>query len=122
MINRLIAAAGEQPLGPIQGIGTIGNPGANAPTVLAQMISTVIGLLTVITAIYFLITLISGAIGIISSGGDKGSYADARNKITAGVIGLTVAIAGVFILDIVANLLGIPTILDLAATILQISQ
>ena len=115
--NKLLA--GNLPLGPINGIGTIGNPSDPSAT-LAQIISTGIGLLTVIAAIYFLVQLITGAISIISSAGDKGAYEEARKKITTGVIGLAVTIAGIFIMDVIATLLGIPTILDLVTTIGQI--
>ena len=106
---------------PLSGPGSIGKPGATPATTLAQVISTTIGLLTVIAGLYFMFVLITGAIGIISSGGDKGAFEDARRKMTTGAIGLVVAIAAMFIMDIIATVLGISGILDLQTMIQQIS-
>lgn len=119
MIENLLA--GTEPLGNINGIpgGPLEHP-ANPAQTLSSLISTVIGLLTVISAIYFLISLITASISIIAAGGDSGKYEAARQKITTGAIGLVVSIAGIFIMDVIATLLGIPTILDLVTTISQI--
>ena len=114
-------AQGSMPLGPINGIGTdLANPGTNSPTVAARIISTAIGILTVVAVVYFLFQLLSGGISIISAGGDKGAYEDARRKITTGVIGLVITIAGIFIFNIVATLLGIEGILNLTTIIPQL--
>ena len=106
--------------GTINGIGPLGEP-ANAENRFAQIISTAIGLITVIAFIWFLFTLIGGAIGIISSGGDKGKLEDARGRITTGVIGVVIVIAGMFIVDLIARILGIPGILNIGAMINIIS-
>lgn len=112
----------ENPVGdPFGGVGSIGVPGDRPATTLAQVISTTIGLLTVIAGLYFMFILITGAIGIISSGGDKGAFEDARRKMTTGAIGLVVAIAAMFIMDIIATVLGITDILDLEKMIQQIT-
>lgn len=102
---------------PVSG-GSVGlDDGSGPVSTLASIISTTIGLLTVLGAIYFMYVLVTGAIGIISSGGDKGAYEDARKKITMGVIGLVVVVAAIFIMRLVATFLGIPDILDLGAMI-----
>lgn len=111
--NDLLAVGGS-PIGPaLNGLGTIGDAGADPTTFIAQIISAAIGILTVIAAIYFMFNLITGAIGIISSGGDKGAYEDARKKITSGFIGLVVTISAIFIMGLVAILLDIPDILNI---------
>jgi len=116
MVNNLIAE--ETILGnPLSGIGNIGNASTDSPGTLAKILSTVIGLLTVVGVLYFLFIFITGAIGIISSGGDKGAYEDARKKITTGFLGLVVVVAAIFIMDVVSLLLGIPDILNVANTI-----
>ncbi|OGD83781.1 hypothetical protein A2165_01195 [Candidatus Curtissbacteria bacterium RBG_13_40_7] len=105
---------------PVSG-GEVGLGGPNPnETTLAQILSTTIGLLTVIAAIYFMFTLIIGAIGIISSGGDKGAFEDARKKITMGAIGFVVVIAAMFIMEIVATVFGLPDILNLQEMITRI--
>ena len=109
----------EQPLGPISGIGNIGlkgNPGG-AVAIFAQIISSAIGLLTIIAAIYFIFVFITGAISIISAGGDKGALEMGQRKITMGIVGVIIAIAAMFIMDLIANILGIPSILDIGAMI-----
>ena len=67
----------------------------------------VIGVMTVVAIIWFLFTLITGAISIIGSGGDKQALESARKKITTGVIGLVVVIASIFILDLIGTIFGI---------------
>jgi hypothetical protein len=106
----------ENPIGPISP-GNVGLDSSDPVKTLASLISTVIGLLTVIAALYFMFMIITGAIGIISSGGDKGAYEDARKKITTGAIGFVVVIAAMFIMSLISILLGLPNILDLGATI-----
>lgn len=105
-------------LGNLRLIGNIGLENNNDPlTIFASVISSVIGLLTIIAAIYFMFILITGAIGIIGSGGDKAAYEKARRQITTGIIGLVVAISAMFIMDLITNLLGISSILDIGTMI-----
>jgi hypothetical protein len=112
-MKNLIAQV-SNPIGsPLNGIGSIGNPGPNPVNILAKVLSTTIGLLTIIGVIYFIFILISGAISMINAGGDKGDLENARKKITTGLIGVIVLIAAIFIMDLIAALLGIPQILDL---------
>lgn len=102
------------PLGNISGIGNIGlQTGGDPISLFARILSTMIGLITVIAVIYFLFNLIIGAVSIITSGGDKGAYEDAKRRLTHGFIGLVVTIAAIFIMDLAATLLGIPTILNI---------
>jgi ABC-type phosphate transport system permease subunit len=106
---------------PLSGVGPLGNP-ADAANKLAKILSTVIGVLTIIAAIYFMFTLMFSAIAIISAGGDKSQVEDARRRMTNGFIGLVITIAAMFIMDIVARLLGIPSILDIQAMINLVTQ
>ena len=59
----------------------------------ATLIRTVITLIIVVAALLTLFYLIMGAIAWITSGGDKGKVEEARNKITAAVIGLLILAA-----------------------------
>lgn len=97
----------EHPIGNITG-GSVALNSTDPVLTLANLISTVIGLLTVIAALYFMFMIITGAIGIISSGGDKGKYEDARNKITTGAIGFVVVVAAMFIVGLIGIILDIP--------------
>lgn len=120
---RSLIAIQSPPLGTFEGIGDIGLEGGGDPVNrFAGLISTFIGTLTLIAAIYFLFSIITGAIAIMSSEGEKGAYEAARKKITVGIIGIAVCIAAVFLVDLIAWLLGIEGILNFGAMIDKISQ
>lgn len=107
--------------GTLKGLGDspFSNPTAgngSAITIFTNFMSKVIGILTVIAIIWFIFTFITGAIGIISSGGDKAALESAQKKITTGLIGLVVVIIAVFAIDLVGYLLGFSvSILNLPA-------
>lgn len=114
-MNHLLAAA--ENLGqPLEGIGPLGLEGttsAQGPAIFTKFISSAIGLMTIIAIIWFIFNFITGAIGIIASGGDKQALESAKKKLTTGIIGLVVVIAAVFIIDLIGTLLGIPDILNI---------
>ena len=91
-----------------------------APNVLTGIISTAIGVMTVIAFIWFIFQFIVAAIQIISSGGDKGSLTSARQKLTTSIIGVVVVISAIFIFELIGFILGfsiITSIVDLALTV-----
>lgn len=106
--------AKETPLGNITGLGPLADI-SNSPSLFASVLSGAIGLMTIVAAIWFLFNLITGAISIISAGGDKAAMEEARRKITVGFIGIVVVIAAIFIMDLVATFLGVPNILNVTA-------
>jgi hypothetical protein len=67
--------------------------------------------MTVIASIWFTFNLIIGAIGIMTSGGDKGKLESSRSRITSGLIGLVIVIAAVFIVQLVGSLIGLGSII-----------
>lgn len=101
----------EKPLGssPILGLGILGEfTYAGGPlSLMDRVISIIIGIMTIVAFIYFLFILFSGAIAVMSAGGDKARVAEARGRITSGLIGLVVVVAAMFIVDLIANLIGI---------------
>lgn len=110
MSNLLSAPINLGPSGGFQGIGPLGLEGksaSEAPLIFSNVISTTIGIITLIAIIWFIVQLLTGAVGIIGSGGDKNKIEQARTKITSGLVGLIVVIAGVFIVDLIGSLLGI---------------
>jgi hypothetical protein len=110
-------------LGPIRGFGRLGlegESGTGAVGTFSKFISSAIGLMTIIAIIWFTFVLITGAIGMISAGGDKQAMESARKRITSGLIGLVVIIAALFIIDLIGNLIGIPNILNLGQLFEQI--
>lgn len=96
-----------------KGFGPLGlEGGQEGVSVFATFISSTIGLITLIGVIWFIFIILTGAIGIISSGGDKSAMETAKKKITSGIIGLVVIIAALFILDLIGTLLGVPDLLN----------
>jgi len=92
------------------------NPPAGLPNGGLNTVTKVIGnsltIMFIIAAILTVIFLILGGIQWIQSGGDKQKVAQARNRITYAIIGLVVALAGFFIINIVGyffkvNLFGL---------------
>lgn len=119
-MNKIIAQNQYDIGQPISGLGKLGNS-AGAQFKLAKFLSSTIGLLTVIAGIWFLISIAIGGAGIATSGGDKQAYESAKQKITNGAIGLVIVISAIFIMDLVANILGVPKILDIGDMITLLS-
>ncbi len=114
-MTNLIAQQQQNFNTPLCGIGPLGlceDGPTQGITMFAAVLSTAIGLLTVVAALYFMFVLITGAIGIISAGEDKTAFEGAKKRITNGFIGLVVTIAAIFLMDVIATLLGIPSILN----------
>ena len=119
-------AASSIDFGPLRGYGTLGLEGAGsgsgALNIFAGFISTAIGLMTIIAIIWFVFVFFTGAIGIITAGGDKQAMEGARKRITTGIIGLVVTIAAIFVIKLVGTLVGVPNILNISQLFGQITQ
>ena len=79
---------------------------------LGSIISGVLGFVMAIATLMVFLYLILGGIQWITSGGDKGKTEEARNKITAAVIGLIVLAAAYAVLQIMLHFLGLTSITD----------
>ena len=114
-MNNLLAEIQIAPSGGFVGPGTgpLANPGTNAVEIFANFISGIIGIMTIIAVIWAVFTIISGAISIISSGGDKQALATDRKKITMGIIGLVVVLVSLLIIELVGYVLGLTDILNI---------
>jgi len=94
---------------PINGIGPLGGPTAtnNAFDTFNNVLTLAVGVITVIASIWFLFILITGALGVMSAGGDKGKIEENRQKLFTGIIGLIIIISALFIANIVGTVIGI---------------
>lgn len=109
--EKLLAQVNIAPPGGYKGVGNgaLANPGGFAAepiTLFAKVISSAIGLISLIAIIWFVFIFILGAVGIMSAGGDKQALETAKKKITTGLVGLVVVIIGFFVLDFIGYLLG----------------
>ncbi len=71
----------------------ISGDGVAPQTDFAKLAKSIVTLVIVVAALLTLFYLVMGAIAWITSGGDKGKVEEARNKITAAVIGLLILAA-----------------------------
>ena len=109
--------------GGFQGFGKIGlegKEGYEAGAIFASVISCIVGFLTIVAGLWFLFNVIIAGFVWLSAGGDKQKIADAQGKLTSSLTGLVVAVIGIFLVRLVANLLGVDLILDPAKTILEL--
>lgn len=74
---------------------------------IGKFISSIAGVALIIAAILVFIFLVWGGIQWITSGGDKGKTEEARNRITAALVGLAIVAAAWAIVQLVAYFFGI---------------
>jgi hypothetical protein len=85
----------------------------DSTTQLEKVISTVIGFLSVVAVIFFVIQIILAGYGFISASGDEKKMEISRKKITEGIIGLTVVIVALGFGALMASILGLGDIFNL---------
>src|SRR5574340_1254041 len=85
--------------------GPLGNPGGSGIDVFSKFLSSAIGLLTIIAFIWFIFLFLTGAIGIMTAGGDKAALENARKRIINGLIGLIVVVAAMSIISLIGFIL-----------------
>jgi len=107
-MTNLLADLQIAPNNGFTGFGPLGKPTGTGITDLSNFISMAIGVMTIIAFIWFVFVIFTGAIGIISSGGDKQAVESARKKITSGIIGVVVVIAAIFVIDLIGTIFNIP--------------
>ena len=99
-------------IGTFEGIGRLGEVSSfagseeAATSLFTRLVSIIIGVISVVAGLYFVIQFILGAFSWISSGGDKAKVQEAQRKITNAVIGLAVVLISIFLIDLIGSLLG----------------
>ena len=96
-------------------LGLVGQDASGAVGIFSNFISGIIGILTIIAVIWAIFRIITGAISIISSGGDKQALETARKSITMGIVGLVVVIIALLLIELVGYFLGLNDILNIQA-------
>jgi len=114
MGNLVLLAQERMPLGTLRGLGRLGFAGKTPDEIKKQflslfndVISTIIGFLTVVAGIWFIFLVIIAGYQWLSSGGDKAGVTAAREKLTYAIIGLVVVVAAFAIVSIIGTLMGI---------------
>ena len=94
--------------GTLDGLGY--SPGTtieSASSGLSSLISNIIGFLTIIAGISFLIYFTVGGLSWITAGGDTGKIEEAKNKMTGGAIGMVIVVSAWAISWIIGQVLGV---------------
>lgn len=110
-MKNILADITIAPSGGFSGIGTLGKPSdpgqGGAFYDFSKIMSMAIGVLTLVAFIWFLFVLITGAIGVMNSGGDQKALESSKKRITNGLVGLVVVIASIFIVDLIGVIIGV---------------
>lgn len=99
--------------GNLKGFGALGlEQGQVGAEVFQTFISSAIGLISVIAIIWFVFIVISSGIAYMSAGSDQKATEAARKRISNGLVGLLLTIFGIFLVNFIGQIFGVPDILD----------
>lgn len=95
-----------------EGIGPLGGSGmgwgiGGFVDLFNRVMSIIIGFLTIIAGLWFLLQFFFGAFAWLTAGSDKTALENAQKKITNSIIGLVVVVAAIFIIEIIGNIMGL---------------
>lgn len=109
-MNKLIAQAdfggGLQP--PITNDYTEGvTEGTTALSSIELFISNMVGVLTTVASIFFIIYFVMGAFKWVTAGGDSGKVQKARDQMIQSVLGLVLIVAAYAIIGVIGSIIGL---------------
>ncbi len=81
--------------------------------IFQNFISSLIGIISIISIIWFVIILITSGISYMNAGSDQKATEAARKRITNGLIGLLITIFGIFVVRLAGQIFNLPDILNL---------
>jgi hypothetical protein len=93
--------AREVELGNLQGPGVVPQKGRIGDQI-AETISTVIGILTILAIIWFMIEFVVSGFLLISSSGDQEKTAEAKKRLTQSLTGLVFVLGAIFLFTIIS--------------------
>ena len=116
---RLLAQFGDgfKPISPNWSAGS--NTRAGALTNLEAFISGVLGIITVVAGIYFIINFLLAALAWTTAGGDSGKVSAARDRMIQSTLGLIIVVGGYAVVGLIGAVVGLD-ILNPAAMLDQI--
>jgi hypothetical protein len=102
-------------LGPVSAV----TDGADALLKITNVVSAVIGFMTVAAGIFFIFQILIGGYTWLSSMGDKHRLEEARNRIVNALIGLVIVVGGWGILSLVGQFFGWDILINDPSTIMK---
>lgn len=76
-------------------------------TLMETIISSVIGIFTIVAGLFFIYQFIKGALDWINASGDSGKIQKARDAMVQGAIGLVIVVMAYAIVDLIGGFIGI---------------
>ncbi len=98
-----------------EGLGPFGNMNLDATAALSavtNVISSVVGVMTIAASIWFLLQIVIAGINWIGAEGDAKKLESARRRITSAMIGLIIVVSGIIILSLASKFLGYDLLLS----------
>lgn len=105
-----------------KGLGPFGEKsftGESALVSITSAVSSIIGVMTVAAAIWFIFQFLIGGFYWITSGGDKQKLHEARERITNAFIGLIIVIAGWAVLALAGQFFGYDIVIKDPGTVIK---
>lgn len=99
-----------------------GIPVTDGASQLEKIISTVIGALTIIAFIFFAFQVIFAGYSFLSSQGDAAKLKAARDRLTQGILGITIVVIAFGITAFLGKLLGLQYVFNLGQFINSIGK
>ena len=88
--------------------GHVYSGGSTAPlTDFEKIVTTSIGVITVVAGIFFIVYFFLAAFKWLSAGGDSGKVQKARDEMVQGVLGLIIMVAAYGVIGLVSTIVGI---------------
>lgn len=96
----------------LEGPGIQVEPG-NSVSQLEEIISNIIGFITIVAFVFFLFQIIFAGYTFMSASGDEKKLEASRKKLTNGILGLTIVVVAYGVTAFIAKLLGIDNVFNL---------
>jgi hypothetical protein len=99
-------------LGPIRPVGNnVINQGSNSNTQVLKnlelFISQILGILTVVASLFFVVNMMLAAVNWITAGGDASKISKARDSMVQNTIGLIIVVGSYAIIGLIGSIVGL---------------
>ena len=122
-VRELGGASGQIGCKPTEGFGPWGDiftqPAGTAAVKFAGISSNLLGVMTIVAGLWFMVNLLAGGYAYLAAGGATEKMKEATQRIGNSLIGLVVVIAAYAVISLVGGLLGF-SILDFEENIKKI--
>jgi len=119
--NQVFAQFGDGFEPPVESIYTPAEFGSNNSVIrtLVTFLSNLIGIITIMGGLFFIVYVFLAAFSWIAAGGDSGKVEKASQRLLHGVLGLVIIVLSYALIGIVGTIIGIDLI-NLEETLLKV--